>query len=404
MDEEYDLLMWESSIFTENRSIMNRKHLQQIIDHYLSRFEELNGPVHMEYYKWQIAYRFKTLMDEALNGPIEEFPARLNVVKTLTENLIDSYTQPFNGLVEFSKIEPETVREMFRKLLRVAEAETEEKQTAYFQFLDESHRLRDKYYPDSYRYNDDLHSVTAYLFLYDPEHNYLYKPSHCRDFADCIEFYDDWGYGTDTKLDIFFRMCDEVCSFIKGNEPLMLANAGRYDIDPNGMHPDREKHILLFDLIYCCSAYGLFDGISYMTPKTGERKLLQERKEKAQELASNLTKALEQLERLNTATDWLKGVLQPGAKIRHKTFGGGIIQEITDKTITVHFPDYGKKILGIIVCVGNGLISLGNEENQTKLLSYQDLFRKDEQIRNAVQMAERDYEPYAEYYTPQQPI
>ena len=54
---------------------MNTEHLQQIIDHYLARFEELNGPVHMEYYKWQIAYQFKPLMDEALVGPVEEFSA-----------------------------------------------------------------------------------------------------------------------------------------------------------------------------------------------------------------------------------------------------------------------------------------------------------------------------------------
>ena len=376
---------------------MNTEHLQQIIDHYLARFEELNGPVHMEYYKWQIACQFKSLMDEALAGPVEEISTKLNAAKNLTQNMIDSYTQPFNGLVEFSKKEPETVRKMFLDLFQTAEAGVKEKQAAIQQFLENSHKLRDKYFPDSYRYNDDLHSVTGYLFLYDPEHNYLYKASHCRSFADCIEFYDDWGYGADTKLDVFFRMCDEVLALIKKNEPLMAANVGRYDIDPDGMHPDQEKHILLFDLIYCCTSYGLFNGISYVTPKTGERKLMQERKEKAQGLAAKLAEAQEQLAQLNSAVEWLWDALQPGTRIWHKSFGEGVIQELTDKTIKVQFAGAGNKTLGTIACIGNGLIRLSDEGKQAELIQYKDILRKDEQIRNAVRWAEQELMPYAEY-------
>lgn len=122
--------------------------------------------------------------------------------------MIDSYTQPLNGLVEFAKKEPDTVRSMFLDLLRTAAADVSVKQMAIQTFLDKSHQLRAKYFPDSYLYNDDLHSVTGYLFLYDSDHNYLYKATHCRSFADCMEFYDDWGSGKTTKLDVFFRMCD----------------------------------------------------------------------------------------------------------------------------------------------------------------------------------------------------
>ena len=42
---------------------MNYQHLQEIIDHYIDLFPETNGPVHMEYYKWQIIYRFRPMMD-----------------------------------------------------------------------------------------------------------------------------------------------------------------------------------------------------------------------------------------------------------------------------------------------------------------------------------------------------
>ena len=376
---------------------MNTEHLNQIINNYLARFEEINGPVYREYYKWQIAFQFKKMMDDALSASDTEFPAKLYSVKKLTENIIDSYTQPFNGLVEFSKKDPDTVREMFRSLFKATEADVKEKHIVIQSFLDKSHQLRDKYFADSYLYNDDLHSVTGYLFLYDPEHNYLYKASHCRSFADCVEFYDDWGYGADTKLDVFFRMCDQVLAPLKKNEALLAADAGRYDIDPDGMHPDHEKHILLFDLIYCCTAYGLFKGIKYVTPKTEERRLMQERKEKAQELAKKLSEARENLALFEEAMTWLSHTLKPGTSIIHKTFGEGIVQQITDNILTAQFLTEGQKNLQIIPCISNGLIRLNDEELQAELRNKQDLFRKENQILNAVRWAEQEMIPYTDY-------
>ena len=245
---------------------MNTLHLQQIIENYIRRFEELNSPENAEYYKWQIAKRFQPMMDEALAAKDEEFPAKLYAVKRLTSNVIDSYTQPFNGLVEFSRKEPDTVRKLLKELFQASGAGVEKKQEAILRFLNQSHQLRERYFPDSYLYNDDLHSVTGYLFLFDPDHNYLYKATHCRAFADCVEIYDDWGSGENTNLKVFFKMCDEVLAALKDSQALMAADVSRRRIDPEGMHPDQEKHILLFDLIYCCSTYGLFDGISFPFP------------------------------------------------------------------------------------------------------------------------------------------
>ena len=192
-------------------------------------------------------------------------------------------------------------------------------------------------------------------------------------------------------------MCDATVILIKKNKPLLTANASRYEIDPTGMHPDREKHILLFDLIYCCTTYGLFHSISYITPKTGERKLMQERKEKAKELSNKLAEAQKQLAMLNQATDWLSENLKPGRTIRHKSFGEGIIQDVSDSAIIVCFSRVGQKTLGTMMCVSNGLISFNDEETQAELLSYIAVLRRDKQILNAVQWAEKELMPYAEY-------
>ncbi len=75
---------------------MNNTHLEQIIDNYLTRFDELNR-THEEYYKWLIACRFKDAMDEALDASDKDFPGKLLTVKKLTENLIDSYTRQRAG-------------------------------------------------------------------------------------------------------------------------------------------------------------------------------------------------------------------------------------------------------------------------------------------------------------------
>ena len=376
---------------------MNTQHLQQIIDHYINRFAELNGPGNEEYYKWQIVQRFRPMMDEALAAADVDFPEKLYAVKKLTSNLIDSYTQPFNGLVEFSKKEPATVREMFVELFKVANVDVVVKQAAIQSFLDQSHRLRNKYFPDSYLFKDDLHSITAYLFLYDPDHNYLYKATHCRDFADCIEFYDDWGSGDNTRLDVFYRMCDTALAAIKQNEMLMATDASRYEIDPGNMHPDTEKHILLFDLIFCCSTYSLFDGISFVVPKSSERQLMMERKEKAEELAQTLETAKQKLSELDKAKAFVASVFKPGTVIRHRSFGVGTISEVNNTTFTAQFPSVGDKSLGLTMCVANAIIAVEDTETQAKLNGYRDILKQEQRIRDAVDIAEKAFLPYAEF-------
>ncbi len=373
---------------------MNYQHLQEIIDHYIDLFPETNGPIHMEYYKWQIIFRFRPMMDEALAASDAEFPGKLYAVKKLTANVVDSYTQPLNGLVEFSKKEPATVRTMFSRQFQATEADGKHKQTAIQSFLDQSHKLREKYFPDSYLYNDDLHSVTGYLFLYDPDHNYLYKATHCRSFADCIEFYDDWGSGETTKLDIFFRMCDETLAAIKENDALMATAASRYDIDRDHMHPDTEKHILLFDMIYCCSTYNLFKGIRYVVPKNAERQLIQVRKEKAAELKQALNEAQEKVSQLNAVQDAISEIVIVGKTVKHKSFGAGTITSIDAGRFTISFESTGTKELGINLSIANGLITMDGLELTKEQI---DLLKDESKIRNAESYAEKALAPYLEY-------
>ena len=123
---------------------MNTRNLDQIFDNYINKFEYINGSDHQEYYKWEIAKAFKPMMDIALASPDKEFPERLMDVKGLTFNLIDSYTQPFYGLVKFAEEEPETVRAMFRDLYSGDENDLGDKQERARAFLERSHSIKRK--------------------------------------------------------------------------------------------------------------------------------------------------------------------------------------------------------------------------------------------------------------------
>ena len=380
---------------------MNENRLNQIFSHYIDQFERINTPGNGEYYKWQIIKRFHNEMNDALAATAEKFPSMLYSLKKLSDNLIDSYTQPFNGLVKFAEKEPETVRQMFLDLYQEDGGNLDERQKRVYDFLVRSHALRDKYYPDSYLYKDDMHSVTGYLFLYDPDHNYIFKATHAQIFADCVEFYQDWGSGDTVDLKIYYRMCDELVEAIKKNEELMATDASRFDggwgEDPNTLYPDSEKHILAFDLIYCCSTYGLYDGITFSRPKSKERHLMQERKEKAIQLSCNLEEARINFKELSDAKKYLNTVFAVGEKVHHKKYGDGVVQENNGTYIKVDFPNVGEKQLKTTISAAKGIISSDAIDYAETILGYKKLLEKEDNVLKRVEFAKKELEPYKEY-------
>ena len=380
---------------------MNDIHMQQIFKHYIDNFEILNGPKHYEYYKWQIVKNFRPAMDIALQNENDDFPVRLQEVEKITKNLIDNYTQPFLGLVLFAEQEPDTVKNMFKNLFANSAGTMEERQNAVSTFLRMCHELLDKYFPGSYLYKNDMHSVTTYLFLYDPDHNYIFKSSHALIFADCIEFYDDWGSGDSVKLDVYYRMCDQIAAAIKNSPEMLKTDASRFEngwgVDPQTFAPDIEKHILVFDLIYCCSTYELFSGISFKRPKTKEKQLLQEKKEKAIQLSEELKVAQENLQKLQEAIDYLNITFTVGANIIHKKYGFGTVVEKNDNTITATFENGQQKKFGLVLSTANNIIYVQTYDYAEQLQKYREILKKETTIKNTVSYAENNFALYAEY-------
>ncbi len=380
---------------------MNGTHFNQIVAHYIEQFEYLNNETNGEYYKWEIAGKFREAMDAALSASDEELPKALYAAKKLSQNLIDSYTQPFNGLAKFAEKEPDTVRRMFLDLYADDGGDVAIKQEKVQAFLESSHALRDRYYPGSFLYNDDFHSVTGYAFLYDPDHNYLYKYDQANRFANCIEFMEDWGYGSNTRLDVFYRMCDEVVARIKQSPDLLKTDASRFDTKvfptANQFHTDIEKHILCFDLLYCSTVYGLFHGISFQNIPTKEKILYAEKVKKAQDLKAEYDRKKEQENTLIDLMERIRKMLSPGTRVKHKSFGDGVLVQIDTGVLVIDFEKCGVKKLGIGHALGSGYLRTGDESFNSLVLQNKSILLDAPNIPNRVRAAERELIPYAEY-------
>lgn len=380
---------------------MNKSNLQQLFSNYIARFDHMNNTEHAEWFKWVAAKSFRPAMDKALAANENEFAQLLKEAKKTTSVLIDgSHIQPFAGLVQFAeKGDPAEVQNMFKDLYAEDGGDVHIKQDKIFDFIDRSHRLRDKYYYNSFRFKDDIHSVTGYMFLYDPDHNYLYKYSHAREFAKYTEFGDDWGSGKNTRLDIYYRMCDQLVEYIKQEPALLETNASRYTrgfvSDPQKMHPDTEKHILAFDIIYCGYTYGLYDGIIYVPGKS--IKPDPEKRKEAYKLFDKWQHAREDLDLFNERTEYLNSVFQPGIEVHHTTYGNGIIQKSTETQIEVPFDSVGVKKIGILSAATLGRIEALVPGYSEEFNEYQNLLKGENTIKSLLSFAEHNLTPYVLY-------
>ena len=373
---------------------MNKNQLHQIFAHYIDNFVKLNDPEHAEYYKWQICYDFRRLMDEALAADVDDFADALYQVKDCSRNIIDSYTQPFYGLVEFARREPETVQQMFMDLYSDDGGDVKVQMELIRKFFDQSNELLEKYFPDSYLYKQNSHSVSSYLFLYDPDHHYMYKATQSQVMADCIEFYDDWGTGDNIRLDVYYRMCDEILAEIRNCPELIATNRSRYDgslhLEPGKLHADPELHILLFDIIYCSHVYNLFDGIAFSRPKSKEKQLIIEQKNKAKEVQEAYEKCRENAERLNDALRYFSSLIRETGIVEHRTYGDCDVISVDERYIRIKVRKSGEeKQLGLAVVIANGIVRVDLPEFDAKRTEYLEVLKNADSIPRSLEYAAR---------------
>lgn len=374
---------------------MNKRNLHSIFKSYIDNFETINTK-HDESYKWEIAQKFQDFDVEA-----EDFVSVLTKMWKASENIIDSSRQlPFYALVDYATNcgEAETVRDMFRQLFADEVLDATEKQKRIDAFLEKSEELRLKYKPDSHLYIANQGTVMQLLFLRYPNSNYGYKASQAKSFADCIEFYEDWGPMTAFRLDVYNRMCDRVIEEIKQCESLLDTHKSRYEHTDRHFHADENLHILLLDIIYSSQTYNFYEGLSFSSITAQARKLHFEKLAKAKDLKNALNEAQADAALLAEGLEYLSSTLTAGMTVRHKTFGDGIVTGIVGSILEVEFPQKGEtKKLGITVVVPNKFIVFDDPTITENIMQYIPVLKKEIDIPNRVKRAAEELAPYLDY-------
>ncbi len=373
---------------------MNRKNLLVIFKKYIERFETINNTEHDENYKWEIAEKFQEF---DIDSP--DFAEMLNQMWKISGNLIDSSQQlPFYALVDYARNEPETVREMFKKLFSDEHMDVSTKQAAIEDFIEKSEELRLKYRPYSHLYTNNQRSVMMYLFLRYPNSNYGYKATQAKSFADCIEFFEDWGPMNNFNLGIYCRMCDQLIEEIKSFEPLVQTHKSRYENTTRKFHPDEEFHILALDIIYSSQVYNFYEGMTFAPINAQARKLHFERIEKARELQEALERAQAADSLLNEAREYYSQLFESVKTVTHKTCGEGTVESCDGSILAIYFPkvDATKK-LGLSTVLQNGLISCDAAGFADSVNKYREVMKNEHSIPNNLKRAMEAIEPYLEY-------
>lgn len=374
---------------------MNKRNLYEIFDKYIKNYDFINQKGHEEYYKWRIAQEFQQFDIEADN-----IVSMLSKMNKISFNLINgSQRRPFDGIVQFAKREPETVRKMFRDLFADECMAIEQKQMKIQSFVDKSEELRNKYFPESRMYVNDHRTVMQYLFLRYPNENYCYKATQAKSFADAIEYYDDWGTDKNINLAKYYKMCDYVLKEIDLVPELKELHNNLYEKNPDKYYADEKFHILLWDIIYCSQYYDFYNGMTF-NPATSEmRKLEQERRKKAKELSDALNRAEEDGKLLNEAIECFSKMFTEGVVVKVGFLGKGtIVKEYDNEYVSIKYAKNNEiKIVNLLTVISTGALKCEMKDYNEKLVKYCDVIKNRSNIPKNIDRARADIEPYLEY-------
>lgn len=318
---------------------MNKYHLNLIFEQYASRFAELNDvDGNDEGYKW----RAESCFIEHWDIDAEDFVSMFKAAMGEMSNLIDNATvQPIGGILLLLKQpkEVEFVRECFRELYKEDGGDLDARQDRIYAFMDKMNAKIDQYVPGSWKYPQKMNNVIYYLNLRYPSDNYIFKATEAVEWANCIEYADDFGSGTTFSLAKYYKMCDELLSAVSENEEIMKLHSQRFKKEARGY--DDKLHILVYDIIYCAHTYLFYtDGI-IQTTSAKERMMKAHIREQMEQLETELTAAIKCSQLYKDIPAHTIDMI--GMEVVHKTFGRGVILSQTNGIQVISFPVGEKK-------------------------------------------------------------
>ena len=318
---------------------MNKENLKLILGQYASRFSELNDVNgHDEGYKW----RAESCFMEHWDIDAEDFVSMFKAAMREMSNLIDNATvQPIGGILLLLKQpnEVEFVRECFRELYQPDNGDLEARQDRIYFFMEKMNAKIKQYAPGSWKYPQKVNNVIYYLSLRYPSENYIFKSTEATEWANCIEYGDDFGSGETFSLAKYYKMCDELLAAVSENEEIMELHAQRFAKEARGF--DDKFHILVYDIIYCAHTYLFYtDGI-IQTTSTRERIRRAQIRDEIDQLEEQLSVAKNY--HLMDDDDDTGAIDMTGLEVIHKAFGKGKVISQTNGIQLILFPVGEKK-------------------------------------------------------------
>ena len=300
---------------------MNCANLKIVFDQYVEQFDYLNEKDgHDEGYKW----RAESCFVEHWDIDAEDFPSMFKAAMHETSNLIDNATvQPINGISMLLKHEEEVefVRECFRELFSEDGGDLDARLDRVDTFIEKINKKIDQYAHGSWKYPQKRNDVIYYLNLWRPEENYIFKATEATDWANCIEYGDDFGSGESFSLAKYYHMCDELLAEVSKNEEIMRLHAERFEEEAVGF--DDELHILVYDIIFCAHNYNFYNKAVISTTSTKTRVSLAKTKEKIAALEEALGHTKDELDAAQSKA--AVPIEMVGQTVTHKVFKEGKI-------------------------------------------------------------------------------
>lgn len=185
--------------------MINVEKLYQVLEGYKTYFPE---HWNVEKYKWEAVQHFQNNWDI----DSEDFGEMFKKATAKTYNLLASgHSYPRNMIGEFSTLEPETVRNMFRDLYD----ETKALEERVDSFRKKAKKLFDKY--GKWKSHDQsTNAISTYLWLKFPDQYYIYKYGIAAEIAkelqsDCHPE----GDGTIKSMMEGYRLYDEINTVLR---------------------------------------------------------------------------------------------------------------------------------------------------------------------------------------------
>lgn len=324
---------------------MNAAILDELIHLYEENMDTLYGSEHDEIFKWRA---LKTFQREWFRNDHPDFASRFNAATKDFSVLIDnSRMHPRNAVVKLCEKDSAEVVHLFCDVLFAEDhGDLKLRQEHMDQFLDGMERLRIAYYPGSWSFKHDRHAASAYLAMYAPEDNYIYKYSEAAQMAAYGEYGFDIGSGGSFDLSKYYQMCDEIVERLKAHPEFLRKHFDKLRRD-GYCAEERSLHLLAFDLIYCCRTYGYYKEIPYVPKaKSQKRKKAAEQQEAdAAARQARIADITAQIEDLRASLPDVSDISLVNVAVTSRLYGGGMVTEHNLNTIRVRFPGATKTFI-----------------------------------------------------------